>query len=84
MRNYRLSADREVRRPSTDLPLNCSQQSFILEPHKNLSSLKGFYSAVRRVEVLYETGFQHFCAENAAGTAASLIKEFYQRIVSGG
>ena len=54
----------------------------ILEPHKNLSFLKGFYSAVRRVEVLHETYFQRFRAENAAGTAAYLIKDFNQIIVS--
>jgi hypothetical protein len=36
---------------------------------------------MRRVEVLHETDFQRLCAENAAGTAAYLIKEFNQIIV---
>ncbi len=53
----------------------------MLEPHKNLSLRKGFYSAARRVEVLYETDFQCEGAENAAGTAAYLMKDFHQIIV---
>ncbi len=43
---------------------------FILEPHENLSSLKGFHSAIRRIELPRAIGFGISTHEQAKKTAA--------------